>query len=164
MKKKFLILSAAIITSIFFFGCSAKFGNVVINNFTLTIKKPNTYYYTNLIAKLLIKDSNIEAKVLDTNFYKEKELSKDDLDTIKNFTKGLKSYNFIDKPKNLPEKPVYKLFLNFDKEKYVINVYNEKYLTIYPWDGSFPMDYIDMTGTQNLYNLFGLCQYLIPRQ
>jgi hypothetical protein len=163
LKKKFLTLTAALITSIFFFGCSAKFGNVVINNFTLTIKKPNLYYYTNLISKLLSKDSNIEVKVLDTNFYKEKELSKDDIITIKNFTKGLKTYNFLEKPKNLPVDPAYKLFLTLDNEKYVINVYNEKYLGVYPWDGSFPMDYIDMTGTSNLYNLFGLCQYLIPR-
>ena len=164
MKKKFLVLSAAIIISILSFGCSAKFGNVVINNFTLTINKPNMYYYTNLISNLLILDSNLEVKLLDTSFYKEKELSKDDIDTIKNFTKALKKYNFIEKPKGLPQKPAYKLFFTFDKKKYIINVYNEKYLAIYPWDGTYPMDYIDMTGTQNLYNLYGLCQYLIPRK
>lgn len=163
MKRKYLILFI-IIFSTFFIGCSAKFGNVIINNFTITAIKPNMYYYTNNFSKFLFSSSNITVKVLDTNFYKEKELSKEDITTLKDFTKTLKTYNFIQKPKDLPKKPAYKLFFTFDNEKYIINVYNEKFVAVYPWDGTYTMDYIDMTGTQNLYNLYGLCKYLIPRK
>lgn len=163
MKKKIYILFIIILLSTFSSGCTFKFGNVTLNNFTVNTKKPNKYYYTNSIAKYLTLNSSIKVKLLDTNFYKEKELSEEDIDTIKNFTKALKITNFIEKPKNLTEKPAYKLFFTFDKEKYIINVYNERYISVYPWDGTYLMDYVDMNGTQNLYNLYGLCKYLIPR-
>lgn len=163
MKRKISILVIIILFSILSFGCAFKIGSMTINNFTVTMKKPNKYYYTNNIAKYLIQNSSVKIKLLDTNFYKEKELSQDDIDTIKNFTKALKKANFIEKPKELPQKPTYKLFLTFDKEEYIINVYNEKYIAVYPWDGTYSMDYVDMNGTQNLYNLYGLCKYLIPR-
>lgn len=127
------------------------------------MKKPNNYYYTNNVIKYLTLDSNIKVKLLDTNFYKEKELSQEDIETIKSFSKALKKVNFIEKPKELSRKPAYKLFFTFNKEKYIINVYNEKYIAVYPWDGTYSMDYVDMSGTQNLYNLYGLCKYLIPR-
>lgn len=164
MKKKSYIFFIIVIFSTLLIGCSVKLKNVTINNFTVTIKKPNLYYYTNIVSKLLFSNTKLNVKLLDTNFYKEMELSKDDIATIKDFTKALKLYNFIEKPKDLPQKPAYKLFFIFEKEKYIINVYNEKYISVYPWDGIYSMDYIDMTGTQNLYNLYGLSKYLIPRK
>lgn len=141
-------------------GCTIKIGNYTISNFSVTKKKPNNFYYTNNFAKNLTLESSFKANALDTNFYKEKELSKEDVDTIKSFTKALKKANFIEKPKELPDKPSYKLFFTFSKEKYVINIYNERYIAIHPWDGIYPMDYIDMNGIQPLYNLFNLCEYL----
>lgn len=120
-------------------------------------EKSNNYYYTNEVSKHLTLDKNINGSIIDTNFYKEIELSKDSIDTIKNFTHNLKKENFIDLPKTLPNNPKYKFYLNFDKEKYVINVYTEKYISIYPWDGNYSMDYIDMTGVYLNYNLYGLC-------
>ncbi|MCM0648485.1 DUF4883 family protein [Clostridium swellfunianum] len=144
-------------------GCKIKIGSYTVNNFTITKKKPNNFYYTNSLAKNLTLESSIKIKLMDTNFYKEKDLSIEDIDTVRNFTKALKKNNFIEKPKDLPEKPLYKLFFTFNKEKYVINVYSEKYISVYPWDGNYSMDYIDMEGIQPLYNLCGLCKYLIPR-
>ena len=120
-------------------------------------EKGNKYYYTNEVSKHLTLDKNISGHTMDTNFYKEIELSKDSITTIKDFIGNLKSENFVDLPKDLPDKPNYKLYLNFDKEKYVINVYTEKYISIYPWDGDYSMDYIDMTGVHINYNLYGLC-------
>ena len=101
---------------------------------------------------------------MDTNFYKELELSKDSITTIKDFVHNLKKVNFIDLPKDLPNKPKFKLYLNFDKEKYVINIYTEKYISIYPWDGDYSMDYIDMTGVYLNYNLYGLCINAFPQR
>lgn len=163
MKKRFLYIIIVLSIPFILAGCSIKVGNYSINNFTVTKNKPNNYYYTNSLAKNLTLESNFKVKLLDTNFYKEKELTKDDIDIIKNFAKSLKKSNFIDKPKELPNKPLYKFFLTFNNEKYVINVYNEKYISVYPWDGSYSMDYVDMDGIQTLYNLFGLCKFLIPR-
>jgi len=126
-------------------------------------EKENNYYYTNQLSKHLTLDKNISGTVMDTNFYKELELSKDSITTIKDFIHNLKKGNFIDLPKDLPNKPKFKLYLNFDKEKYVINIYTEKYISIYPWDGDYSMDYIDMTGVYLNYNLYGLCVNAFPQ-
>lgn len=163
MKKIFLYIVIVLLIPLILIGCRVKLGSYIINNFTVIRSKPNNYYYTNNLAKNLTLETEFKVKLLDTNFYKEKDLSKEDVDTIKNFAKSLKKSNFIDKPKELPDKPLYKIFLTFSKDKYVINVYNEKYIAVYPWDGSYTMDYVDMDGIQTLYNLFGLCKYLIPR-
>ena len=120
-------------------------------------EKGNTYYYTNEFSKHLTLDKKVSGNIMDTNFYKEIELSKDSITTIKDFVGNLKKANFIAQPSTLPKKPKYKFYLDFDKEKYVINVYTEKYISIYPWDGDYSMDYIDMTGVYLNYNLYGLC-------
>lgn len=144
-------------------GCSFTIGNYKVNNLSVSKKKPNNFYYTNLLAKNLTLSSSSKAIILDTNFYKEKDLRKDDVDTIKKFTKELNKQNFVDKPSDLPAKPLYKLYFTFDKEKYVINVYNERYISVYPWDGTYSMDYIDMNGISPSNNVTSLCKYLIPR-
>ena len=127
-------------------------------------QKKYNYYYTNEVSKHLTLDKKISGTVIDTNFYKEIELSKDSITTIENFIRNLKKENFIDLPKGLPNKPKYKFYLNFDKEKYIINVYTEKYISIYPWDGDYTMDYIDMTGVYLNYNLYGLCINTFPQR
>ncbi|MBC8062514.1 MAG: DUF4883 family protein [Clostridiaceae bacterium] len=127
-------------------------------------QKANKYYYTNEVSKHLTLDKNISGSIIDTNFYKEIELSKDSITTIKDFIDNLKKDNFIDLPKTLPAKPKYKFYLNFNKEKYVINIYTEKYISIYPWDGDYVMDYIDMTGVYLNYNLYGLCINTFPQR
>lgn len=161
MKNKFIYICFVLFISIIFAGCTIKIGDYTINNFYITKKKPNNLYYTNNLAKNLTLESSFKVSILDTNFYKEKELSKEDIDIIKKFVKSLKKSNFIEKPKEISDKPPYKLFLTFSKEKYIINVYNEKYLSVYPWDGIYSMDYINMDGIKPLYNIFSLCKYLI---
>ena len=131
-------------------------------NINFSGKKTNNFYYTNLLAKGLTLETSYKCSVIDTNYYKEKLLSKEDSDTIKKFTGALDKSSFIDKPIDLPQKPMYKLIIVFSKEKYIINVYNEKFISVFPWDGSFKMDYIDMTKIKVSYNLFGLCKYLYP--
>lgn len=131
--------------------------------YPLDNNKSNNYYYTNLVAKHIKLNNKLDIKVMDTNFYKELDLSKDNISTIKNFINNLKGTNFINKPADLPKKPEYKLYLKFTKAKYVINVYSERYITIYPWDGNLTMDYIDMNGIYTNYNLYGLCKSIFQQ-
>ena len=132
-------------------------------NISFNGKKSNNFYYTNLLAKDLTLETFYKCSVIDSNYYKEKLLSKEDAATIKNFTKALSKSTFIERPKDLPLKPMYKLIIVFSKDKYVINVYNEKFVSIFPWDGSYSMDYIDMSKIQFSYNLFGLCKYIVDQ-
>lgn len=139
-------------------GCSFKSINIPILK-----DKPFNYYYTNLLCKDLNLESNYKVVIFETNLFKEKQISKDDSVSIKGFLKDLKSNDFIKKPASLPAKPAYKIFITFGSDKFVINVYTDRYVSIYPWDGVYSMDYIDMSNTQTANNLYYLCNYIIPR-
>ena len=153
LKKNSIYLAVlSLMISILLIGC----------NFSYNKKKPNNYYYTNLLAKNLTLSTSCKASTVDTNFYKKQALSEDDIDTIKKFTKAVNKKNFISCPKDLPKKPAYKIIVEFKEEKLIINVYNEKYISIYPWDGSYSMDYLNMSNIETGYNLYNLCKYLIP--
>lgn len=132
-------------------------------NSILESKKPNAYYYTGLFSKCIKEDNSFLGTVLDTNLYKEKTLSTDNKTTVKSFIKNLHNENFINKPKDLPKNPIYKMYFTFKADKYVINVYNENYVSIYPWDGDYTEDYIDMRNLPISFNLYSLCKFLIPR-
>lgn len=114
-----------------------------------------------------MKDLSVEKPTeifaLYMNFYKKKDFSKDDLTAFAQFFNSLNNDSFKAKPANLPVKPLYKIFLTFSKNKYVVNVYTENFISISPWDGSYSMDYIDTSKMFKAYNLYGLCKYLIPK-
>lgn len=133
-------------------------------NSILVLNKPTLFYYTNIFSKQLQQENSYLCIVLDTNFYKEETLSSADKKTINNFVTNLHKDNFIIKPKDLPQKPAYKIFFTIKSTKYVMEIYNEKYVTFYPWDGNYEEDYINMSSLPISYNLYSLCKFKIPRQ
>jgi len=58
-----------------------------------------------------------ELYALYMNFYKKKDFSKEDLSTLVEFFNSLNNNSFIEKPENLPDKPLYKIFLTFSENK-----------------------------------------------
>ncbi len=155
MKKIWFCLGTSFIIAILFMGCNYNLGNVMFNK-----NKPNNFYYTNLLAKNLKLQVSYKCVVLDTNLCKEKNLENDNKLIIKNMIKALSKKNFIEKPKDLPDKPAYKMFFTFNKDKIVVNIYNEKFISIYPWDGEYAMDYLDMSGIPISLNLYDLCKFM----
>lgn len=156
--KKYISIIICVFFSLNLIGCSYKF-----NKSIFTKNKRSNYYYTNLLMKDLSQQDPIELYTLYMNFYKKKDFSKEDLSTFTEFFNSLNNDSFVAKPANLPSKPIYKVFLKFSKNKYVINVYNENLISIYPWDGDYSMDYINTSKMYKAYNLYGLCKYLIPK-
>lgn len=154
--KKYISILLCTFFSLSLIGCS-------FNKNIFTKSKPNNYYYTTLLMKDLSLETPVELYTLYMNFYKKKDFSKEDITTLGDFFNSLNEDNFIEKPGNLPEKPMYKIFFTFSENKYVINVYDENIISIYPWDGSYAMDYIDTSKMYKAYNLYGLCKYLIPK-
>lgn len=149
MKKNIPLFLVLIIALLLFTSC----------NYLLKKPKENNHYTQRLTLQLNSKD-NFTCSIIDMNFYKEKDLLEDDFYLIDNFIKVLNEKSFVEKPATLGEKPIYKMMLNFNKEKYVINVYNSRYITLHPWDGKEEMDYIDMKNIPTSYNLFYLCSYI----
>lgn len=153
MKKFLYSLLFVLIISTFFFGCGENI--IYYNN-----KKPNNFYYTNLLSKDIKLENSIKCKAIDMNYYKEIEFDKENLNKIVAFLNKLSEDNFIESPSDLPQKPKFKLFFIFGNGEYVINVYNNKYISIYPWDGSFKMDFIDMTSIPASLNIFEICNFI----
>lgn len=155
MRRNTLITLIACIIILLFTGCSN-----IIDNKILYPSKPNDFYYTNLLWQDLSDKSNYKTTILDTNYYREIEFNKEYVEQFKLFLKRLNKSNFIKKPDKELNKPLYKIFFDFGNEKYIVNVYNENLISIYPWDGNYEMDFINMTDTPNSLNIYSLCKYL----
>ncbi|WP_139905199.1 DUF4883 family protein [Clostridium thermarum] len=122
--------------------------------------KPNAFYYTDQLIKEIKAHGITNVLVLETNLNKELNLKDDDKKILISFLNSIKTSNFLTKAPDLPKKPEFKFYITIDDEKFVMNVYNEKYIGIHPWDGAYSMDYIDMSDVKRLYNLHVLCKYL----
>lgn len=125
--------------------------------------KPNKFFYTYQISNNIKSQNNFSVLIFDTNLYKERELPSSYLPNLHKFITSIKDISYMDKPEDLPKKPAYKIFIttgpNKD-ERFVINVYNDSIASIYPWDGVYEEDFIDMRTIQRAYNLLGLCNYV----
>lgn len=154
MRRNILIIIICTIL-LLFTGCSN-----VVDNKILHTSKPNDFYYTNLLWKNLSDKDNYKTTILDTNYFKEIEFNKEYVEQFKLFLKRLNKSNFIKKPAKELTKPLYKIFFDFENEKYIVNVYNENLISIYPWDGNYEMDFINMTDIPNSLNIYSLCKYL----
>lgn len=120
-------------------------------------KKSSSNYYTQSMVNDIKKYNIKNITVLETNLQKEKKLDKDDTVLFCNFLTSLNAKNFKGSSQN--KKPAYKFFVDTNKNKYVINIYDEKNISLFPWDGIYEMDNIDMSDIKKLYNLYDLCHY-----
>lgn len=151
--KKLISLFIIIVMSISLLGCKS----------TFTTEKPGKDYYTKKLISDLSTYENCHSNAVYMNFYKGKRLEVDELLTARKFLKYLQPENFIAKPEDLPDMPMYKMYFTFENSKYVLNIYNQKYISIYPWDGEYKMDFIDISNCYTSYNLFSLCEYIFDK-
>ncbi|WP_461206495.1 DUF4883 family protein [Clostridium sp. DL1XJH146] len=135
---------------------------VLLSYYEINKKKPNNYFYTNSIAKNLKISANTEINFFDMNFYKTVHAEETEIDEINLFFDYLSITDFSLKPIDIPKTPKYKIYFTFKdtKEKYVINIYNSKYISVFPWEGDFEMDYVDMSNVPIRYNLYKMCEYI----
>lgn len=155
MKKIFIILLSFFIVFLFS-GC---------DRIPVTFdKKPSNSYYSEQIVNKFNSVGIDNVSAFEINYSKEISVNESDNQIINKFLTALDKNSYIKQPSDLPEKAAYKLFITFKNgEKYVIDIFNDKYVAVYPWDGNYPPDYIDMTNVYTLYNLNGLCKYLFPK-
>ena len=129
----------------------------------LNIKsKPNDYYYSSLIYKNLKNDEPFTLKVFDTDFYKYYTVDEEDKDILLSFFESLNNDNYLAELET-SETAKYELCIEFSKEKYVINIYDNSSVTLYPWDGNFSEDKITMEGVSTYNNLYSFCSYVINK-
>ena len=144
-KKSCLLISSFLLVFLFFSCSNPKYINLS--------KKTSRYFYSQNLNKLMQTDE-FKLTILDSNFYKELNVNNEDKLVVSKFLSSLSSNNFINKPEDIPSKPIYKFFIKFSHDKYVINVFNENLVSIFPWDATHEEDYILIEDVPIRYNLF----------
>lgn len=152
--KKIILLTVLTIFLACFCGC---------DNELLHKEKPFNFYYTNLLAGSFVKEKVIKVSLIDTVYYKNYSLNNSEISVLKNFLIHLEKHNYINRPSNLPSKPMYRFFLTFSKTKFVLDVYNKNYVTISPWDGYYSKDFLDITDIPSSCNPYNFSIHAIPR-
>lgn len=138
-------------------GCNTS--NIQYINFST---KPNNYYYTNEIYQKVINNEKYTLQVFDENLYKYYDVAPEDYNLLKEFIDSLNKESFGEKIDTKVDPP-YKLIIQFDNIKYIINAYNEKDITVYPWDGVFEEDRLTMEGIPDYYNIYKYCEYIVRK-
>lgn len=152
--KKFISLILAITIAYLFTSCTFNESQYIRPN-----AKPKVNYYANEIRDRMNRNEEYTIKIFDLNIYKYYEVDKQEHSIIPEFIDALNNENYgVEIEDELA--PEYKIIIEFSNEKYIINAYNEKLITVYPWDGVYPKDNISMEGVSDYYNLFKYCEYI----
>jgi len=134
-------------------GCSSE--NPKYINFST---KPNNHYYTDQLKNKILTDENFTIYVFDTNLYKEIEVSKEENPIIKNFISSLISDNYSNE--EVKNKEIYRLKIVFSDDKYLIKVFDNSVVSIFPWDGNYQEDIISIKDLPLGYNLLDFCNHI----
>lgn len=126
-------------------------------------EKPNSNYYTYELSNL-ISDNSFEIHVLDRNVYRNIAVTSEDLSILDDLLKNIKDNNYLlEKPDDLPDKPIYTLFITAEKEKMVLDVYGDNLISIYPWDGRYEKDYLTLEDIPNSFKMEQFCEYIFEK-
>lgn len=124
--------------------------------------KPSKYYYTNELINNLKKDTNYTVSLFDNNLYKELKVPDDEKSVLYDFLVNLDKDNFPDEAVTQIA-PKYKLIIETNNTRYIINVINENEIVLNPWDGVYTEDYITMNNTPVRYNVYNFCKYVMSK-
>ena len=156
---KYLKFIPILLLTVFLNGCV--FDDPKYINFK---DKPNLYYYSNEVYENLKKDYKYSIRVFDYNFYKYYDVSENDSDIMLSFLQSLTNNNYIEEAPTDITEPLYKIIITFDNSKkstFAVDVYNNNFVSLYPWDGSLEKDNITMDGVPRYDNLYDFCVHIV---
>lgn len=152
--KKYFITFILILLIVLLPGCNINTAQYIRPN-----AKPNINYYTNEIHERLNNKEPYNIKIFDLDIYKYYNVSQEEHSILPEFIDSLNEKNYdAEVEKELT--PQYKLIIEFSDAKYIINAYNDKLISLYPWDGIYEEDVISMEEVSDYYNLYKFCEYI----
>lgn len=152
--KKFIAFIVVITISYLFTSCAFNESQYIRPS-----AKPAPNYYTNEIKDKINKNEEYIIKVFDLNIYKYYEVNKKEHSIIPEFIDALNNESYgIEIEDGLTAE--YKIIIEFSNSKYIINAYNDKLISVHPWDGVYPEDKVSMEGIPDYYNLYKYCEYI----
>ncbi|MEG1254575.1 DUF4883 family protein [Clostridium sp.] len=125
----------------------------------LNSDKPQINYYTNELIKSISTNAPTNISVFYREFFKEFDFPPAEGEDILEFINLLDDSYFIAKPSDLPNTYKYKVYIECSDAKYALTVFDEKYISIYSWDGKYQVDYVNITKVPLSYNIYGICKY-----
>ncbi len=127
-------------------------------------EKPLKNYYINrLCSKLDVENetlNNTEISLLITNYYKYISLPVEHKQAVISSIKTFENHTFEGEYEFSNKKPLFKYIIKIQGEKYIIDVFDDDFLTVYLWDGKYPKDIITMKDSYPYENLFKLSEYI----
>lgn len=123
-------------------------------------KKPCDNYYTSSLYKEFLENSNYSVYIFDTNLYKNIQVNDNEKKITENFIESLSDKDFKT-DNNSTEKEPYRIKIIFnDGSMFLIKVFNEKEISISPWDGNYKEDFINIENVPLAYNLYDFCNHV----
>ena len=164
MFKKMKLLMIIFIFPLFVMSCNKNF----IENIKtpLRITKPSANFYTNHLIRSIKDSNNVHISIFYTETGKNKTFSNENMKKFKEFLEYIKPVNFLNENKNSIDlkEPKYRLTISINqKNSFIINVFNNSYLTIHPWDGVYSPDVLDISNFHEGINLYNLCDFIIKK-
>lgn len=150
MKKLSIFIFIFLITS--FISCS----NI---EYSRNITKPNDSYYTENI-KTLKNDEIKQIKLIENKFYKEVILDKNSSKLIIDMINALDKSNSTQALDDNIE-CLFKLHIENNSNKYVVDVYGNDIISIYPWDGIYEKDFLDISELPLSLKAESICNFIL---
>lgn len=124
----------------------------------LKTKDGNDFYTKDVYSKLL-KDDDFTLEIFDTNVYKNIPIDENEKMIIENFIRSLTKEDYKDEESPSDKEP-FQIKISFSDDKYVFKVFDDKRVTIAPWDGVFSEDIVNMENVPKRYNLYDFCTHI----
>ena len=158
MKRYFPIFFLILILSLS--GCT---NMNTISEYTKPKDKESANLYASRLDELFVNNKDFKIKIFDMDFYTYYSVNEEDHLVITELLNFLEEKDFsIDDTSTYDNiRPKFKLIVEFTEEKYVFNIYDETFSTLYPWDGIYEEDVFRMDNVPEYYNLYKFCDYVI---
>ena len=125
-------------------------------------KKPCLDYYSNEIYNKLLNNEDYSLEIFDTNVYKTFSLDDNEKVIIKDFLSSLSNDSY-QKYTDITKLEPYEIKITFHDSKYIIKIFDNETISIFPWDGVYEEDIVNMSSVPQRYNLYEYCEYIKNR-
>ncbi|MEQ8153963.1 MAG: DUF4883 family protein [Clostridiaceae bacterium] len=154
MMKSTIALSLALLIIFPLRGCSLRDPKYININ-----SKPSLSYYTEELKKDAENDMTFKVSILDTNLYKEKEIPQAENTSFIKFLMAIKEDDYMNPSIDNSKNCIYKVFITFKSNKYLIKVYENETISVSPWDGVFQEDVLSELSIMPGEKLISICRY-----
>lgn len=157
-KKIFIIF----IFPLLIMGCNKNFTESIKS--PLRISKPSLNLYTENLIRSIKNTENLQISIFYPKIGKNKTIPNNYMEKFNLFIESIKPNYFIDPKKqniNL-QNPEYRLtiFIN-NSPTFILNIFDAKYITINPWDGTYEPDIIDISNLHTGINIYNIVDFIM---